>query len=690
MASTRKIIRKLSIPLNRARNKFKAKKKIPPPDLSAYYLQQIANMHAQGIHDPEVIFVRLINHYIQSHLASKKANMDMADKLVGFATNLQAFPEKFRGVNYMMSVISMLNAEAQDLKEDEVIVIFGAFFSIYEIYRFHLTESAKDKFKTTDFFNDYFHREIELISREMNNDNGQRFSFIVSHKQVINCESLISFVDCILLGKIPEDMLRDLLRNTTHKDAHVRRKSAEALIVCRKKIPAELNNVVVSTIVAMIKSEFAETRCAACILLGKFYHLLPVQDQHDAMEFLLRMMSSQYEAMHSLINIANCIPQEKLRDVIHTLLREMQSKKFRRYQAFEELLQLREQISGPDREFITHSLDDYLQGKIKGFGIERIKKLSWQWLDENEKAVLIDPVLKLIESPQPEDKSYTLRKIIEFGDKWIPSNRYLFVFEHLLACLHISQLEDEAVQALNKICRLLPAHLQKPFVDYLLESIYREDTGNQIRLSRQIMALAQLSHAIPTQDRRRFVNKVNEQLKSNDPSIEYSACKASAKLVAIIPGDLYEISVDLLHSKLQWYDDVEYKSQHIYTPWAAQGAAKVLRLLANYLPKDQKREVVERLFGIACDEKAVLAGKKAAISALPPYLHCLEHDQKVAMLCRLIYLNDKLDLHKQLFSRLYNAYQCDMASHILGHVEVSPSLYVPPEIVENIVRFTKH
>lgn len=645
------------------------------------YLTKMALLQAQNS-SPRFVLIQLLKDYALDFKSDEK-NIRFVMHLINIEKSLADNTS-----DYVLSVIYRLNKHYHLLAKDDLYTLFSVFFSLYLTYQMNLDIGLKAALEATDIYEDFFANELNLMVLEAESKQVR-----LSSKQLPE-----NFPETKLVKEISRPVLLGLLKNITHNDSRIKTRARDILMLARGKIAENDKQLIIDKLLSLMKPNCKSTYYAACILLPVYFDFFKENEQNEAIDFLCRIIKLEdflNPAGLALIQLAKQKVQIDTQEVAGALVEKVHINAHCRYKALDILLQLRQAFPDCLPGFVDDTLKEYLSGHHRDFGIERLK-VCWKWLTDAEKENIADHLFQHCESDQWEHKDQIIKYMLELRQHWLPSEKHMPVFSRLLECLQMEACKETAMQVLSKVCVNIPLNQQAFFVDYLLVAIKEMNKqGIHHRINTvcfAILALAKLSHAIPKTEHRWVVENSVALLKSHNVIVEAWACKSIAELVDIVPVDLHQPLANRLMEKLNWINNSEM-NHHVYTSNTTKEAATALGRLEVALSPQDKQHVAIQLFDIICNSKVAQVARLASIEALFPYLGCLDSHQTVAMLNRLMVLENKTGEHLKLFLHLHKNYEAVIKDAFLNRAITATqdnlTIHVPPELVQHIRHFMR-
>lgn len=666
------------------------KKPKSEPDKLGYYLRKIAIYHKKNQTDARVILMHLLECYLADAEDSDEVNKEIAFKIVNFA---RKFENKVTRINFIDSLVMMLNNNCLVMIDDNnLTAAFRAFFSMYEMYQFHLSEEAKTKFCVFNIWQTHVRLRIShTLSKMKGNDDTWYKKFRkhvdINDAQIAGCQRIRDLSEVVNLEDtvLNREMINQLLCCVSLqkiKKANQRELAHLALIDMREKMPLTLCHMVLAKARHMITSEVLNVHRLGLVLLGAYYHAIPADEQSDTMQYLLQSLDNPLfanDALHALLMISEHIPTIELHKVmlqikpeaffhVNVLYREL----------FNKLLTLLETLDDETRNALPSLMVDY-RSEYDFLPINHVLNRYWAWLTSKEKEAIRTEAIEEFENTNETVKQKYLQIIAHIGLENFPEQIQLQFYDYLFKCLQVNELENTASTILIKVAKHIPPERQAQFIDYLWDAYERNNNNNRYL---HLQSLSLLCHVMHKEQQLSLIKNVISYIYDDksiaDPKtfyeLHYGACASINHLIPFIPSTFYPEIVDKLLGNI--------KSQH-----SPHTSSTVLQNLVVDLPLELRITTAMKLFDIACESE--LTRCSDCINALQPYLKYVCHEWKVAMLNRLVHMDDNKAVKDLLYSKLYQAYKLDLSAHTFSYIQHRETC-LPNEIVREItIRYIK-
>lgn len=251
-----------------------------------------------------VINPTLILHYLLQDYDARKKNKSKQNHF--FIENSLTLPVDD---DFIKNIAYKINDEYATLKEDKLISLLRAFFSLYVPYQSYLYKQACDQLRLTNYGKDLLDNKVEKIVADLKMDHhwyDRLFDEITSKanikKLIKSAESISVLAKCRALEDFPETTsvmvvwLFNLLNNVNHS---LRSKFNEfnidfllkalifTLIDLKPYTNASYHPVIYPILIAGLKKSSADNMDA--VLLYEYKDSVPTEERHAVMDALFRI-----------------------------------------------------------------------------------------------------------------------------------------------------------------------------------------------------------------------------------------------------------------------------------------------------------------------------------------------------------------------------------------------------------------
>jgi hypothetical protein len=700
MFSTRKIKKALIVP-------FKKKDKEKPVklhDSRRYYFKKMEQYHNNNIINAADILQKLIKDAIPVLDRSEKNSFDFQ------LATLMEEAEKKEKIDFIFSLIALLNKHHSHIVDETLISLLSAFFSVYNIYQLHLSDSAQAILMLTNEFDRYVAKKIDEYIASKDKDSEESLARL-----------LTQLAKKDLLTEIPIVFVLAVLSKFTH-DKHTMGDNAKLLASIANKIPAQQMGAVIKKIITTTKHKNLHSVRAACILIRSFFSLMDEHNQQQAIQYLIKLLSGKIKldtsneslyrkkVLKTLNKIVMHVDACHHHDIIKAVSVPLKEKltfysvKTSQSHSFplKILLQLRSLSSNEHAAWITSLLNDFISDDDN----HACLSLEWKHLTQEEQTIIANKMIEYLKGKDKKNKKLALERMGHIGDlSSLDSKKQKTLYSCLYKCLACDEKKgySNALQTLLDVALYLPKKWNKRFSS-LLTKIHKNNCQYITTIYKNYNPLYDDSYNVFNQMKEEKNNPPKLKTIGLDLQIMAKLSLTSSEKASSLASKI--VNAPLLFEDL-WLDLLGFGVNYQVNMFRS------LMLLRDYIPEDAytiiTKKFIERLKeNIDCDryvfylsriieampnkikaetaKQLVQIGlyKNGMVELFIPYIESLSYDYKISLLHMMIRAGSE---NGELVSALYASCRRQSVIHHLEHVRVHDAI-LPNEVIENIMRFT--